>query len=483
MSGNGFKNKKYLFLFPFIEAFSDKAYLYSGYISWGFVFLPASVLWVLFYKAVYDYFCSLGFASFGAAFITAYLATVSFMAITVLSYDLDNVIYVRLRARRGDVVRFMDGAYVVYARDQHHAENAYTNIKDAIKDFVRSTPRTYKALVRPVIVIPWRVRDDTALLRRVLDHEFEHAKSSLIKTLIFVSALSFSLGMSTGIPLSIFSNSIPVFNNFTFNFTFAIILAFIAITSLLLIDYVARIPEELRVVSRLIKRGDEDSYRELRNLVSGMSMYLSRLSSGDILNKLLKYYFVAFLPFEGLGGVPSGSAKVDSYVNDLVRDWTSHTPVVVFMLPWLLPSSSISTIMVSVLLKPVSPYFPIITYLVLLASSTLVSYLLALIIRPFVSRYVGVDPLRASAWVSSSFVAVASILYPLVVFVNPLFTFAIALATLVTSIITSWTFTEDWGKAVEVGVIAWLIMIAVVALVGYIAMVKVGLWRLLWGSI
>jgi len=184
-----------------------------------------------------------------------------------------------------------------------------------------------------------------------------------------------------------------------------------------------------------------------------------------------------------LGGIPSDPAKVDSYVNDLVRDWTSYTPVVVFMLPWLLPSSSISTIMVSVLLKPVSPYFPIITYLVLLASSTLVSYLLALIVRPFVSGYVGVDPLRVSAWVSSSFVAFASILYPLVVFVNPFFVFAIALATLAVSVIASWTFTEDWGKAVEVGVIAWLIMIAVVALVGYIAMVKVGLWRLLWGLI
>jgi hypothetical protein len=479
MSGNGFKNKKYLFLFPFIEAFSDKAYSYSRYISWGFVFLPASVLWVLFYKAVYDYFCSLGFASFGAAFITAYLATVSFMAITVLSYDLDNVVYVRLRARRGDVVRFMDGAYVVYARDQHHAENAYKNIKDAIQDFVRSTPRTYKALVRPVIVIPWRVRDNTALLRRVLDHEFEHAKSPFLKTLIFVSALSFSLGMCTGIPLSIFSNSIPVFNNFTF----VIILAFIATISLLLIDYVARIPEELRVVSRLIKRGDEDSYRELHNLVSGMSKFLSRLSSGGISDKLFKYYLVAVLPFISLGGVPSDPAKVDSYVNDLVRDWTSHTPIVLFMLPWLLSSSLILTIMVSVLLKPVSPYFPIITYLVLLASSTLVSYLLALIIRPVVSRYVGVDPLRASAWVSSSFVGVASILYPLVVFVNPLFTFAIALATLAVSVIASWAFTEDWGKAVEVGVIAWLIMIAVVALVGYIAVVKVGLWRLLWGLI
>jgi len=478
MSSNGLKNKKYLFLFPFIEASSDKTYVRSKYISFSFVFLPALVLWVLFYKAVYDYFCSLGFASFGATFITAYLATVSLMAVTVLSHDLDNVIYARLRARRGDVVRFMDGAYVVYARDQHHAENAYMNIKDAIRDFIRSTPRTYKALVRPVIVIPWRVRDDTVLLRRVLDHEFEHAKSPFLKTLIYVSALSFSLATCTGIPLSILSSSISVLNNFTF----IVIIAFIVTTSLL-IDYVVRIPEELRVVSRLIKRGDEDYYRELHNLVSGMSMYLSRLSSGGILSKLLKYYFVAFLPFEGLGGVPSGSAKVDSYVHDLVRDWTSHTPIVVFMLPWLLPSSSILTIMVSALLRPVSPYFPIITYLVLLASSTLVSYLLALIIRPFVSRYVGVDPLKASAWVSSSFVAVASILYPLVVFVNPFFTFAIALATLAVSVIASWTFTEDWGKAVEVGVIAWLIMIAVVALVGYIAVVKVGLWRLLWGSI
>jgi len=478
MSSNGLKNKKYLFLFPFIEASSDKTYVRSKYISFSFVFLPALVLWVLFYKAVYDYFCSLGFASFGATFITAYLATVSLMAVTVLSHDLDNVIYARLRARRGDVVRFMDGAYVVYARDQHHAENAYMNIKDAIRDFIRSTPRTYKALVRPVIVIPWRVRDDTVLLRRVLDHEFEHAKSPFLKTLIYVSALSFSLATCTGIPLSILSSSISVLNNFTF----IVIIAFIVTTSLL-IDYVVRIPEELRVVSRLIKRGDEDSYRELRNLVSGMSKILSRLSSGGISDKLLKYYLVAVLPFEGLGGVPSDPAKVDSYVHGLVRDWISHTPVVLLMLPWLLPSSSILTIMVSVLLRPVSPYFPIITYLVLLASSTLVSYLLALIIRPFVSRYVGVDPLRASAWVSSSFVAVASILYPLVVFVNPLFTFAIALATLAVSVIASWTFTEDWGKAVEVGVIAWLIMIAVVALVGYIAMVKVGLWRLLWGSI
>ncbi len=427
----------------------------------------------------------MGFASFGAAFITAYLAMVSFMAVTILGlYDLRNVIYVRLRTRRGDIVRFMEGAYVVYVRDQHHAENAYTNIKDAIKDFVRSTPRTYKALVRPVIVIPWRVRDDTALLRRVLNHEFEHAKSSLIKTLIFVSALSLSLGMCTTIPLGVPSNNIPPrFNSLAFAIVFFITGTLIPLMTWFLIEYYVRIPEELRVMSRLIKRGDEDSYRELHNLVSGMSKILSRLSSGGISDKLLKYYLVAVLLFVGLGGVPSDPAKVDSYVNDLVRDWTSHTPVVLFMLPWLLPSSSISTIMVSVLLRPVSPYFPIITYLVLLASSTLVSYLLALIIRPFVSGYVGVDPLRASAWVSSSFVAVASILYPLVVFVNPLFTFAIALATLAVSVIASWTFTEDWGKAVEVGVIAWLIMIAVVALVGYIAVVKVGLWRLLWGLI
>ena len=113
-------------------------------------------------------------------------------------------------------------------------------------------------------------------------------------------------------------------------------------------------------MSRLIKRGDEDSYRELRNLVSGMSKILSRLSSGGISDKLLKYYLVAVLLFVGLGGVPSDPAKVDSYVHDLVRDWTSHTPVVLFMLPWLLPSSSISKIMVSALLKPVLPnhYLP-----------------------------------------------------------------------------------------------------------------------------
>jgi len=467
MSSSSFKDKD-LFFFHFIINFSDKAYVRSRRISVGFVLLTF-VLWYLFYKAVYDYFCSLGYASFSAAFITAYLAMVSLMAAVILSRELANVVYVRLRAGWGDVVRFMDGAYVVYVRDQYYVGvpgtlNAYMDIRDI--------PRTLKALVRPVIIVPWRVRDDTALLRRVLDHEFEHAKSPLLKTLIFVSALSFSLGMYYGVL------NIPVLNSLAF-----VIIGIIPLITSLLIEFVMVFLDEFRVASRLIKRGDEDSYRGLHNLVSGMSMYLSRLSSGGILSKLLKYYFVAFLPFVGLGGVPSGSAKVDSYVHGLVRDWTSHTPVVVFMLPWLLPSSSISTIMVSVLLRPVSPYFPIITYLVLLASSTLVSYLLALIIRPFVSRYVGVDPLRASAWVSSSFVAVASILYPLVVFVNPFFTFAIALATLAVSVIASWTFTEDWGKAVEVGVIAWLIMIAVVALVGYIAMVKVGLWRLLWGSI
>jgi len=470
---SSFKNKD-LFFFHFIINFSDKAYVHSRNISVSFVLLTL-VLWGLFYKAVYDYFCSLGFASFGAAFITAYLAMVSFMAVDILSRELANVIYVRMRAKWGDVVRFMDGAYVVYTKDQHHVDaprtlNAYMDI--------RANPRTLKALIRPVIIVPWMVRDDTALLRRVLDHEFEHAKSSLIKTLIYVSALSFSLAMYVGILLGILSSSVSVLNSFTL-----IIIGIIPLITSLLIEFVMVFLDELRVVSRLTKRGDEDYYRELHNLVSGMSMYLSRLSSGGILNKLLKYYFVAFLPFEGLGGVPSDPAKVDSYVHDLVRDWTSHTPVVVFMLPWLLPSSLILTIMVSVLLKPVNPYFPIITYLVLLASSTLISYLLALIIRLVVSGYVGVDPLKASAWISSSFVAVASILYPLVIFVNPFFAFAIALATLAVSVIASWTFTEDWGKAVEVGVIAWLIMIAVVALVGYIAMVKVGLWRLLWGSI
>ena len=474
---NDFKNKRYLLFFPFIINFSDKAYVRSRRISVGFMLLTL-ILWDLFYKVVYDYFRSLGFASFGAAFITAYFAMVSLMVVVILSHELANVVYVRLRARWGDVVRFMDGAYVVYTRDQYHVDapgSLIALIQRYYMDSYMDIPRTLKALVRPVIIVPWRVRDDMALLRRVLDHEFKHAKSPLLKTLIYVSALSFSLAMYYGI-LSVLN--IPVLNSLAF-----VIIGIIPLITSLLIDFIMVFLDEFRVTSHLIKNGYGDSYRELHNLVSGMSKFLSRLSSGGIFSKFLKYYFVAFLPFVGLGGVPSGSAKVDSYVNDLVRDWTSHTPIVVFMLPWLLPSSSISTIMVSVLLSPVSPYFPIITYLVLLVSSTLVSYLLALIIRPFVSRYVGVDPLKASAWISSSFVAVASILYPLVVFVNPFFTFAIALATLAVSVIASWTFTEDWGKAVEVGVIAWLIMIAVVALVGYIAVVKVGLWRLLWGSI
>jgi len=71
------------------------------------------------------------------------------MAVVILSHELANVVYVRLRARWGDVVRFMDGAYVVYTRDQHHVDaprtlNVYMDIRDI--------PRTLKALVRPVTV-------------------------------------------------------------------------------------------------------------------------------------------------------------------------------------------------------------------------------------------------------------------------------------------------------------------------------------------
>jgi len=167
----------------------------------------------------------------------------------------------------------------------------------------------------------------------------------------------------------------------------------------------------------------------------------------------------------------------------LAGDWAHYIPLIFFMIPWLLISSLFWTLTSAILFKVSNPYILTIIYLASLSSTTIVSYLLALIVRPVVSGYVGVDPLKASAWISSSFVAVASILYPLVIFVNPFFAFAIALATLAVSVIASWTFTEDWGEAVELGVIVWLIMITVVALVGYIAVVKVGLWRLLWGLI
>ncbi|MFP3484338.1 MAG: hypothetical protein RXO23_00005, partial [Vulcanisaeta sp.] len=144
------------------------------------------------------------------------------MAVIILSRELANVVYIRLRAGWGDVVRFMDGAYVVYTKDQHHVDapktlNAYMDIRDI--------PRTLKALVRPVIIVPWRVRDDAALLRRVLDHEFEHAKSSLIKTLIFVSALSFSLTMYYGVL------NIPVLNSLAF-----VIIGIIPLITSLLIE-------------------------------------------------------------------------------------------------------------------------------------------------------------------------------------------------------------------------------------------------------
>jgi hypothetical protein len=447
MRGRGFKNKTNIFFGSIYALFRAGYLLLLIILIWILSLILVFVLiygdlWLLHYMAIYNYLKSLLRSALGAIFVTFYLNVV-FLMLSLLLSDVLTLILSVLLFKRKHAMERVGNSYVLFYALQ------------PVQISVVPIPIT-----KPIVVAPSSLRGDRQYLERVLSRVLTYENSPFIKFNRYLIYFIISLGSFLLAPEALYrSLSVSKYIIASTWFWLTLLLA-LFITSRILDKWVRAARKFVSAVA-----GDKDVYDVLRNI----------LSQSDLRNPL------ASLEAPGMNYLTRNMLK--SPERALAGDWAHYIPLIFFMIPWLLISSLFWTLTSAILFKVSNPYILTIIYLASLSSTTIVSYLLALIIKPFVSRYVGVDPLRVSAWVSSSFVAVASILYPLVVFVNPLFTFAIALATLVTSIITSWTFTEDWGKAVEVGVIAWLIMIALVALVGYIAMVKVGLWRLLWGSI
>jgi hypothetical protein len=452
MRGRGFKNKTNIFFGSIYALFRAGYLLLLIILIWILSLILVFVLvygdlWLLHYMAIYNYLKSLLRSALGAIFVTFYLNVVFLMLSLFLSGVLTLVLSVLLFKRKHAMER-VGNSYVLFYTPQP------TQITPVP---LRVAPIP---ITKPIVVAPSSLRGDRQYLERVLSRVLTYENSPFIKFNRYLIYFIISLGSFLLAPEALYQ-SLSVSK-------YIIASTWFWLTLLLALFIASRILDKwARVARKFVSAvaGDKDVYDVLRNI----------LSQSDLRNPL------ASLEAPGMNYLTRNMLKFPERA--LAGDWAHYIPLIFFMIPWLLISSLFWTLTSAILFKVSNPYILTIIYLTSLSSTTIVSYLLALIIRPFVSRYVGVDPLKASAWVSSSFVAVASILYPLVVFVNPLFTFAIALATLAVSVIASWTFTEDWGKAVEVGVIAWLIMIAVVALVGYIAVVKVGLWRLLWGSI
>jgi|GEM_PF-2156824 len=392
--------------------------------------------------AIYNYLKSLLGSALGAIFITFYINVV-FLMLSLLLADVLTLVLSVLLFKRKHAMERIGNSYVLFYALQ------------PVQISVVPIPIT-----KPIVVAPLNLRGDRQYLERVLSHVLTYENSPFIKFNRYLIYFIISFGSFLLAPETLYQSlSVSKYIIASTWFWLTLLLA-LFITSQILNKWA-------RVARKFVSAaaGDKDIYDVLRNI----------LSQSDLRNPL------ASLEAPGVNYLTRNMLKFPERA--LAGDWAHYIPLIFFMIPWLLISSLFWTLTSAILFKVSNPYILTIIYLASLSSTTIVSYLLALIVRPVVSGYVGVDPLKASAWISSSFVAVASILYPLVIFVNPFFAFAIALATLAVSVIASWTFTEDWGEAVELGVIVWLIMITVVALVGYIAVVKVGLWRLLWGLI
>ena len=304
-------------------------------------------------------------------------------------------------------------------------------------------------LGRPIVFISPRHKGDEVTLM----HELGHAKSKFFSfvSLFFPIFLFLMLG-------AMFVN----YGDLYFNQAFTWVVGFaLAAIFMYYLHYVDELYAEHYAVRRLGEKALEKRARELFDVVQ------REVSPGGIGGALGKFFIHVLYP-----GLPTDLEGIRNYLKSLEVDWSKHISASRLVLPWIFAFGGTAAYLTGVL-ADISDLRTLLLYFVIASLSALMtSFLLALILRPFVARFVS-DSFKISLWLSSIYLFSSIFPVPAGLFINHTFFLIPPILSFIMLFFASRPFTENNKKALMLTIVAFAVLYAISAVISLIV-----IWRL-----